>query len=283
MRRLRIFSVLLLILTTSCASLMGSATANLSTSVSTAILNEDDPALVREGAPAYLLMMDGMLRRDPDDVDLLLAAARLYGAYAGAFAEGEERARRFASRARDYALRAICLRLPPLCGTLSGPFAPYEEALARTGPKDLPVLFGLASAWATWIQTHTDDWNAIADLPRVERMLERVTNLDDRYDGGTPHLYLGVLHTLRPAHLGGRPEQGRRHFERALELSRGRNLMAKTLLAKHYARLVFDRELHDRVLAEVLAADPHAEDLTLSNVLAQQAARQLLDSADDYF
>ena len=39
----------------------------------------------------------------------------------------------------------------------------------------------------------------------------------------------------------------------------------------------------DRLLQEVLAADPRAPGLTLGNTLAQEQARQLLDGADDYF
>ena len=59
--------------------------------------------------------------------------------------------------------------------------------------------------------------------------------------------------------------------------------MARVLYAQYYARLVFDQELHDRLLGEALAADPHAPGLTLLNVLAQQRARELLESGKDYF
>jgi hypothetical protein len=83
--------------------------------------------------------------------------------------------------------------------------------------------------------------------------------------------------------MGGHPEVGRLHFERAIELSQGRNLLAKVMFAQQYARLVFDRDLHDRLLEEVLAADPEASGLTLSNVLAQQQALELLAGSPDFF
>ncbi|HIF96410.1 MAG TPA: hypothetical protein EYQ54_05175, partial [Myxococcales bacterium] len=95
--------------------------------------------------------------------------------------------------------------------------------------------------------------------------------------------YLGVLYTLRPAHMGGLPEIGRTHFERAIELSNGRNLMAKVFFARSYARLIFDRELHDELLIEVVEADPVAPGFTLSNTLAQEQAEELLLDADEYF
>ena len=59
--------------------------------------------------------------------------------------------------------------------------------------------------------------------------------------------------------------------------------MAKTLEAEFYARLVFDQALHDRLLGEVLAAEPRAPGYTLINTLAQQRARKLLESGKDYF
>jgi hypothetical protein len=59
--------------------------------------------------------------------------------------------------------------------------------------------------------------------------------------------------------------------------------MAKALDARHYARLVFDRERHDRLLREVLDAEPRAEGFTLSNVLARKIAQELLRTSPDYF
>ncbi|MCK5366558.1 MAG: hypothetical protein KAR22_26460, partial [Gammaproteobacteria bacterium] len=60
-------------------------------------------------------------------------------------------------------------------------------------------------------------------------------------------------------------------------------LRAQVELAKRCARLTFDRQLHDRLLNEVLAADSEEPGLTLSNVLAQQEAKILLGASADYF
>ena len=149
--------------------------------------------------------------------------------------------------------------------------------------EDVPVAYAFATAWAGWIQAHSDDWGAVAELGRVKSLMTRIAELDEAYEHGGPRMYLGVFETLVPAALGGRPELGREHFERAIEASEGRHLMARVMFASQYARLVFDRELHDRTLREVLAANPRAEGLTLSNRVAQEQARALLDSADEHF
>jgi hypothetical protein len=46
---------------------------------------------------------------------------------------------------------------------------------------------------------------------------------------------------------------------------------------------VFDKELHDRLLTEVLEAEPRARGFTLTNTLAQEQAIDLLAESDEYF
>ncbi len=274
---------LLLLFSLALAACTSMATRGLADNLGEAILNQDDPATVKEGAPAYLLILDGFIKDSPDDPALLMAGARLYGAYAAVFVEEPERAKRMTNRARDYARRALCLRQERFCELEARPYDEFAPVLEDMTRADVPALYTYATAWAGWVQARRDDWLAIADLPKIEAMLDRVVVLDEAYEQGQAHLYLGILRTRLPPSLGGKPEQGRWHLERAWELSEGRNLMAKVELARRYARLVFDRELHDRLLNEVLAADPREPNLTLSNTLAQQDARQLLASGDDYF
>jgi hypothetical protein len=95
--------------------------------------------------------------------------------------------------------------------------------------------------------------------------------------------YLGILNTIRPPALGGDFEAGQAHFERALELSGGRDLGIKVDYARYYARPLYDRELHDRLLREVLEAEPVQRGYTLFNTLAQEEAEEFLAGADDYF
>ncbi|MEL7187448.1 MAG: TRAP transporter TatT component family protein, partial [Pseudomonadota bacterium] len=97
------------------------------------------------------------------------------------------------------------------------------------------------------------------------------------------YTFMGVLLTLRPPALGGEPERARDYFEKAIELSDGKDLGVKVEYAKGYAKLLYERELHDRLLNEVLAADPNQDGFVLTNVMAQEEALALLAEADDYF
>ncbi len=268
---------------TGCATLIGSVAGGIASDLSDAILESDDPETVRDGAPAYLIMLDALLRRGGGGSDLLRAAASLNGAYATAFVDDEARRRAFAAKAFDFALRAACIDIDWTCEVRKLGFTELEQRATAMESRDVPAVYALATAWAGWIQAHSDDWNAIADLARVKPIMARIVELDESHDHGGPRLYMGVFEALVPASSGGRPELGRAHFERVVELTQGRHLMAKVYYADTYARLVFDRDLHDRLLAEVLATDPRAPGLTLMNTIAQEQARALLDSADDYF
>jgi hypothetical protein len=147
----------------------------------------------------------------------------------------------------------------------------------------VPLLFTLGTTWAGYIQLNSGDWNAVAELGRVDAIMQRVVALNEAYEHGQAHMYLGVLNSILPESLGGQPDKAKSHFERALALSEGRNLMAATLYAERYARLMFDQELHDRLLDEVLAADPQVHGLMLQNTVAQQQARRLRSESADYF
>ncbi len=268
---------------TACGTIVNSATSRFADSLSAGILGQDDIETVRAGLPAYLLLVDGFVSENPDSEPLLLAGAELYAAYAGGFVPEPERARRLAAKGVDYGRRALCLRSSVLCEALRQPQEQWLEALAQASEKDLPALFGYGASWATWIQANSDDWNAIAEVPKVEAIMIRILTLDEQYRDGWPQLYMGVLSTQLPPAYGGKPEQGRAYFERALELSERKNLMVHVMFASQYARLVFDQTLHDSLLREVLDADTGQSELTLINTLAKSQAAELLAGSSDYF
>lgn len=272
-----------LLLLPGCASMMSSATGQLAEDLALTIMDSDDPETVKSAIPAYLVLIDSMLRSDPDNETILRSAATLNGAFAGAFIEDEARAKSLIDKSLDYVLRAACVHDRKLCDLRTGNFESFKQSVESGKRKDLPVFYSVATTWTSWIQAHGDDWNAIAQLARVRFILETILAMDETYDQGGAHLYLGGLDTILPASMGGKPEQGRLHFERAIELSHGRYLMTKVIYAQQYARLVFNRELHDRLLQEVIAADPREPGMTLINNIAQVRAERLLKESSDYF
>jgi TRAP transporter T-component len=270
----------------SCASIVGKATDSFAKNLGDAVLNSEDPATIRDALPAYLLLLDSLIvgqkPNDKSNAGVLLAAAQLNGAYAGNFTEGDAvRSARLSKKSLDYAKAAVCLSETELCLAMDQDIESFNAVVNRS--QNTALLYALASAWAGYLQSNSEDWGAIADLPKVESLLMRVVALDAKYERGLPYVYLGVINSLRPEAIGGKPEAGRAYFEKAIAISEGKNLYAKTALAQYYARLVFNQELHDQLLDEVIKANPKANGYTLINTLAQDQAKQLQISGKDYF
>jgi len=252
-----------LIFSAGCASIMSSATSDMMSHLSHSILNNDDLKIVEDGAPAYLIMIDSLISKDPQNKKMLYTASNLYGSYASLFVKD--------------------VWWKNTCGLQSKPFEEFEQIIKQTKKEQLPALFALGNAWARWIMANTDDFNAIADIAYIELIMERVTELDETYQDGAAYLYLGTLSSFLPPALGGKPEKAKSFFEKALSISQGKNLMVNVLYAKFYARMMFDQELHDQLLDHVLKADPYIPGYTLMNTWAKQQAQELNLSAKDYF
>ena len=257
---------------------------NLPHNLSRSMMNQEDPEIVRTAAPAYLLMLDALVETYPEDPEFLLSAARLYGAYASVFSNDDVQTKRMALRAKHYAERALCEEEEDLCLALEDSImADIDYELSSLDEDELNLVYTYASSWASWIQANSDDWNAIADLPKVKRLFTWVLSWNKSYDNGTAQVYMGVLESQLPPALGGKPHIARAHFEKAIEVSEEGHLMAKVLFAQQYARSVFDQELHDKLLNDVINSDPRREGLTLINQLAKQQAPALLAESTEYF
>jgi hypothetical protein len=90
--------ILAAVLLAGCASMMATAGSGLAGNLNTAILNQDDPELVRDGAPAYLLMLDSFVEGAPENEAVLSAAASLYSAYGAVFVDDPLRASKLTTR-----------------------------------------------------------------------------------------------------------------------------------------------------------------------------------------
>ncbi len=286
-KRLSSLAALLLsaacVLSAGCSTLVSNAATGLADNLSSAILNQDDPETVRAGAPSYMLLLDSFLEGSPDDPKLLAAAAYLYASYGAVFADNEQRAARLTTRAREYALKAMCETYKGACDWPHANYDDFVASLQGISAKHADALYTYGFATLAYLRAHSSDMNTLVELPQVEALFDYYLTIAGDQPKGAVHTYLGVLLTLRPPALGGQPDEARQHFEKAIELTGGKDLSAKVEYAKGYAKLLYDRELHDRLLGEVVQSSPYANGYTLTNVLAQDEAASLLAEADEYF
>ena len=248
-----------------------------------AILMQSDPKIAAASIPTFLVVMDSLVLESPDNPTILSASASLTGAYATLFVSDTQQSQQLSDKSLQHAKTAICQAVKELCMSENVSLETFQQDLTHVDEDDIALLYTYGTAWAGWIQTHKDDWNGLAQVPKVEAVMKRVVELNEMHEWGRAHLYLAVINSQLPPSLGGKPEKGRLHFEKAIEISNGNDLIAKVEFARHYARLLFDQELHDRLLTAVVNAKPKIAKLNLSNALAKQQAELLLSTSNEYF
>jgi len=268
---------------TACGSLISSAKKEFAEDLSTTIMSHDEPETIKQAIPTYLVLVSSLIRGDQENVDLLVSGSRLYSAYASVFVKETDRKIKLSKRAFKYAEQAVCLRLPKSCSTKTMSYHEFEQSIKDFKKEDASILFAYGAAWSGLIQANRADWNAVAELPKAKAIIAKVLELDEDISNGDAHLYMGVMESLLPPAMGGKPEIAKKHFERALVISKRKNLMALLMYAEKYARLLFDRKLHDKLLNELLTVDVRDSKTLLIDTIARVKAKQLLADAEDYF
>ena len=210
-----------------------------------ALADEDDPELVKAAVPFGLKLMESLLAESPKHPELLFATASGFTRYAYAFVQEEadeledrdlngamalrERARKLYLRARNYGLRGLEIRHPGFERKL---WANSKQALRTTSAKDVPMLYWTAVSWAASISMGKDTPELIADLPLAEAIIDRALELNERFGEGAIHAFLITYEMSRQGAAGDAAARSRRHFERAMEISRGQQAGPLVALAE---------------------------------------------------
>ncbi len=270
---------------------LGNALAESSSGFAT----DDDPELIRAAAPFSLKLIESLLAETPAHRGLRLAAASGFAQYAYVFLEQDAdlladqdyagasllrtRARRLYLRARDHGLRGLEATHEGFLRQLrADPKAAVRIAVAA----DVPLLFWTAAAWGAAITLSKDNADLIADQVRVEALIDRALELDERFEAGAIHAFLIPYEMARQGAAGAPAARARAHFDRAMELCAGGQAAPLVSLAEAVAVPQQDRAEFQALLQRALAIDPAAHpEWRLINLVMQRRARWLLARTDE--
>jgi len=138
-------------------------------------------------------------------------------------------------RGREYGLRS--LRLDP--GFAREESEGFVEALSHVD--DIAALLWTADNWGGL--SGMNPIEGMLNLGKVRALYERGLALDETYWGASPHNALGAMLVVTPAALGGDPDAGIAHLERAVELAPD-YLINRVVRAQY---LGFDYDLFGRI------------------------------------
>lgn len=233
-----------------------------------AVFSQSDPQYVREALPANLQLMEILLASDPGNKAMLVNASQGFCGYAFMFLEDEmpERASVFYLKGQAYAERAL------------------DGATVETArKKDAHPLFWHTFCKALYMNINRDKPEAIAEIPTLEPAALKLLELDPGYYYNAAEDILGAYHAIRPRMLGGSPEKAAEHFELALKGAGANFHLSRYLYAKMAAVAAQDAELFDRLLNEIISAEPVEGETRLANEVAKIKAKKLLEKKDELF
>lgn len=260
---------------------------------------DDDIVLIGDALPFSLKLVESLLARSPNHRGLLLTAARGFVLYSYAYVHYEaeqqaqdnldraralrERARRLYLRAFKYALRALAQSYPGFAEKLSSqPIAAAGIIGVDAKNQHVPLLYWTAASLGLAISVSKNEPALLARLPEVEALLERALALDETWNAG-------ALHEFRITWAAARSAQGdretlRRHYERALTLSKGRRASLYVAYAEAASIPNQNRAEFTALMRQALSVDPDADpEHRLTNVIAQRRARWLMERIDELF
>lgn len=263
----------------------------------TTFASDDDPELVKAAVPFSLKLIESLLAESPRHRGLLLAACSGFTQYSFAFVNQEAdekedsdlaaanalraRAKRLYLRARGYGLRGLEVKHPNFEQLLR---KDAKGAVQGATIADVPLLYWTAASWGAAISISKDDPALVSDQPFVEALIDRALELDEDFDRGAIHGFLISYEMARQGAKGDAAQRARKHFDRAMELSKGRLASPLVGLAEAVAVQQQDRAGFESLLKRALAINPEATpESRLQNLVAQRRARWLLSRMDELF
>ena len=263
----------------------------------TTFTSDDDPELVAQALPFGLKLMESVLAETPEHQGLLLATAKGYTQYGYAFVylesikarevdyfearKMELRSKKLFLRARNYGLQGLEASNPGFGEAFN---LDPRSAVQDVDQKSIGLLYWTAASWAAAITSDKTDAYLMADLPKVDAIVDRMVELDASYSNGAIHSMLISYEMVRLAKEGDPAERAFQHFKKAVSLSGGRDAGPYLAYATSVCVPIELRDEYIHSLNAALRVDPYENsELTLSNLIMQEHAQWLLDHVDDYF
>jgi hypothetical protein len=128
-------------------------------------------------------------------------------------------------------------------------------------------------------------------LSTVEAMINRVIEIDakngmpaNKAHAALPHIALGMIASGKSQALGGDPAKARAEFEKALEITGDKFLLARTLMAYRVGLQTNDQKFFHDNLVKVLETPPSVwPEQRLANEVAHRRARRYLSHEKELF
>lgn len=269
----------------------------LASSAGGAFAAESDPEFAGQAVPFSLKLIETLIREQPENDELLTAAAAGFTQYAfvwvqqpadlieaddfAAAQHGHLRARAFYLRAHDYAMRGLAARHEGFGAAFAhDPFA----AVKVLGRDDVPLMYWACTSLGAAISLGKTEPDLVARQPHVEALVDRAAALDPGWGDGTLREFLMSYELARPGAGAEGVRKARAIFEQIVAKAGDRSASPFVVFAESVSVQQQNRAEFTQLLERALAIDTEkTPDRRLANVVMQQRARWLLSRVDELF
>lgn len=217
----------------------------------------------KNGTPANLSLIDGLLAVRPYDENLLAAAIKGNAGYGFGVMETlhlenkladndktfyKDQAIAYYAKALDYGikyLQANDLDLETLVTAVKdakGVAGILESQLSGDQTSLESILF-TAQSLGSLINLQRENIQLVSYLPLAKGMFDWVCDIQPDIAHGTCAIFFGSYEAGRPAMLGGNPEKGKEIFEKAIE-SNPHNWLTRVAYIEHYALPQYNEDVY---------------------------------------
>jgi hypothetical protein len=166
-----------------------------------------------------------------------------------------------------------------------------KKLIHDTGGGSRFALLFAGTALGSLINHNLTRVEMLAHLSTAQGMMERVLEIDkqqgppsNKTHAALPYIALGMIHSAKPQSMGGDPAKAKMYFEKALEVTDGKFLLARTLMAYRVGLQTNDEKFFHDELVKVLETPPSIwPEQRLANEVAHRRARRYLSHEKDLF
>ncbi len=221
-----------------------------------AVAMKEDPAALAKLSRAYYFLADGHIRRGEE----------MLKTYEKGTAAGE---------------RGLAAASPRFKSEVTSGLT-VEQAIKNVSPEALESMYWYASNLGKWSRAKGFA-TTLGNKDKIRAVMGKCLEIDPKFFHGGPHRYFGAFYSVAPSFAGGDLNKSKEHYEKSLEIAPD-YLGTKVLMADTLATKKQDRAMFDKLLDEVLAADPNKiPEIAPEMKVEQEKAKELKAKANDLF
>lgn len=229
-----------------------------------AFMEEDDLALAKTSLESNIKLLEVLYKSNPENKNINVILSEAYFAYAFTFVDidylketnynkkqiKKKRAIKMYKRGLKYGLNALFLT----CCNIEKAIKTNDlELLKRqiAKVKDEELIFWATFNWAMLINLNMSSVETIADLPKLNILLDRLVEMNENYFYSAPLTLKSTMLCATPKMFGGKPNEGIKLMEKALKNSERSFLVSQLMYLEHCIPQVQDKAKFRKLSKEI--------------------------------